>query len=283
MLEDYYDANADEELIAASVPASEHLVTSLGIATCGELQFYRTAIKTNYPTGIVSLVADTIDFFKVITEYATILKQEILGREPNAIGLAKVVFRPDSGNPVHIVCGDPEATPGSPEHKGAVQCLWEIFGGTTTAQGYKVLHERVGLIYGDSCNPFIINEICKGLMAKGFATTNCVFGIGSYTYNYMTRDALGMAIKGTWGQVDGIGYDLFKDPKTDKGSLKKSARGLLRVDKVGHDYVLTDQVTKEQEAGGELKEIFRDGKLVFKTSLKEMRARINSEIARVTA
>ena len=110
-----------------------------------------------------------------------------------------------------------------------------------------------------------------------------MFGIGSYTYNYMTRDALGMAIKGTWGQVDGIGYDLFKDPKTDKGSLKKSARGLLRVDKVGHDYVLTDQVTKEQEAGGELKEIFRDGKLVFKTSLKEMRARINSEIARVTA
>lgn len=280
ILEESYGANSETELIAASVPASEHMVSSLGIALRDELSFYRWAITERYPTGIVSLVADTLDFFRVVTEYARALKDDILARKVNAIGLAKVVFRPDSGNPVHIVCGDPAAPDDSPERKGAVECLWEVFGGTVTKQGYRVLHERCGLIYGDSCNPQIINEILKGLEAKGFATTNCVFGVGSFTYNYLTRDCLGFAIKGTWAQVGGRPYNLFKTPKTDSG-LKNSARGLLRVDKVGHDYVLREAVTPEEEKGGELIETFRDGKLLVDQSLGEIRGRIDAEIKRV--
>lgn len=278
VLEDYYNANAETELIATSVPASEHSVSSLGIAVGSELDFFRKAMTIDYPTGIVSLVADTIDFFRVVTEFATLLKDNILNRKVNAIGLAKVVFRPDSGNPAHILCGDPLAKPGSPEFKGAVECLWDIFGGTVTPQGFKQLHERVGLIYGDSCNPFIINEILVRLRDKGFSTMNVVFGIGSYTYNYLTRDCLQMAIKATWAQVDGKGYDLFKDPKTDSG-MKKSAKGLLRVDLVEGQYVLKDQCTVEEEKGGELREVFRDGKLLYETSLAEIRARINASLA----
>lgn len=358
LLEEYYKANAEKELIAASVPASEHMVTSLGIATIGELEFYRRAITEAYPTGIVSIVADTLDFFEVITTMARELKQDILNRKPNAIGLAKVVFRPDSGNPVRIIAGDEipviahegkygadtlekavaqmeeivvdevsietphgecgdsspvrifkyrdkhykiaveiewnrhdkqyyyidgssvksvEAITLTPEQKGAVECLWEIFGGTVTAKGYKVLHERVGLIYGDSITQEIAEQIFSRLKAKGFASTNVVLGIGSYTYNYLTRDCLGMAIKGTWAQVDGKGIDLYKDPKTDSG-VKKSARGLLRVDLVDGQYVLTDRVTPEQEKGGELKEVFRDGKLLRETSLEEIRARIDADV-----
>ncbi len=277
LLEDYYNADATKELIACSVPASEHSVSSLGTALTGELEFFRHAITKSYPTGIVSLVSDTYDFWKVITEFAVILKPEILARQPNALGLAKVVFRPDSGNPLHIICGDPAAPAGTPENKGAIECLWDIFGGTVTEKGYKLLHERCGLIYGDSCTPTLIREVLETLKAKGFASTNCVFGIGSYTYGYLSRDCLGMAIKATWAQVDQVGYDIYKDPKTDSG-LKKSARGLLRVDKVGNDYVLKDRCTREEEQGGELREVYRDGKLLFETSLAEIRARLNAAL-----
>lgn len=279
LLEQSYGADAEKELIACSVPASEHSVSSLGTALIGELAFFCKAITRDYPTGIVSLVSDTYDFFRVITEYAATLKDDILARQPNALGLAKVVFRPDSGDQVKIVCGDPSAPAGSPEHKGAVECLWDIFGGTESSCGYRMLHERVGLIYGDGCSPSVIQAILEGLKAKRFASSNCVFGVGSYTYGCRSRDDLGMAVKATWAQVGGVGYAIYKDPKTDSG-LKKSARGLLRVDKVGDDYVLTDNCTLEQERGGELREVFRDGELLHETTLQEMRARIDADIAK---
>ena len=50
-------------------------------------------------------MSDTWDFWQVITEYASALKAEILARAPNALGQAKVVFRPDSGDPVKILTG----------------------------------------------------------------------------------------------------------------------------------------------------------------------------------
>jgi nicotinamide phosphoribosyltransferase len=276
LLEDYYNANADKELIAASVPASEHSVSSLGTALTSELDFFRDAITKHYPTGIVSLVSDTYDYFKVITEYATILKDDILDRQPNELGLAKVVFRPDSGNPVNIICGDPNAPIGSNEYKGSVECLWEIFGGTVSEKGYKVLNQRVGLIYGDSITQQRAFDILTRLKEKGFASNNIVFGVGSYTLNLLTRDCLGMAIKATWAQVDGVGYDIYKDPITDDG-LKKSAKGRLRVDLIEGEYVLKDQCTAEEEEGGELKVVFENSKLIKNWTLQEIRENLATQ------
>lgn len=278
LLEEFYNADAENEPIAFSVPASEHAVTSLGTSVDSELDFFKKAITKDYPTGIVSLVSDTFDFFKVITEFTVILKEDILNRIPNKTGLAKVVFRPDSGDPIDIVCGDPNATPGSPEYKGAIECLWDVFGGTTSEKGYRILHERVGLIYGDSCNYAIISGILESLKKKGFASSNIVFGVGSYSMNLATRDSLGIAQKATWAQVDGKGYDLFKTPKTDGDGMKKSAKGLLRVDIVNGKYILKDCCTLEEELGGELKEVFRNGKLLIDHTLQEIRNRVSEKI-----
>jgi hypothetical protein len=159
------------------------------------------------------------------------------------------------------------------EVKGSVELLWETFGGTVTEQGYKVLDSHTGLIYGDSITPAVALDVFQRLEAKGFASTNIVFGVGSYTMQYVTRDSLGMAVKATYAEVGGKGYELFKDPITDSG-MKKSAKGLLRVEKEGDDYVLYDQQTLEQEQQGELKTVFRDGKLVAETSLSEIRQRL---------
>lgn len=309
--QEYYAAGQD--FIGTSVPASEHSVACLGTSVEGELESYRKWITQDYPTGIVSLVSDTYDYWRVLTEYLPALKDDILARPENELGLSKVVIRPDSGDPADIVCGlslcrnsyptiqdfynssdfidfrvvkidktyfevDREGittgrTFSETEVKGSVELLWETFGGTVTEQGYKVLDSHIGLIYGDSITLPVMLDIFQRLEAKGFASTNVVFGIGSYTMQYLTRDSLGMAIKATYAEVDGKGYELFKDPITDNG-MKKSAKGLLRVEKEGDDYVLYDQQTTEQEKQGELKTVFKDGQLVKTTTLSEIRQRL---------
>ncbi|ENX07178.1 nicotinate phosphoribosyltransferase [Acinetobacter courvalinii] len=267
--EEYYNATG---IVGVSVPATEHSVMCMGSEE-SEIETFRRLICELYPAGVVSIVSDTWDFWRVITEFSVALKAEILKRQPNALGLAKVVFRPDSGDPVKIICGDPEAERDSPAYKGAVQCLWEIFGGTETAQGYKVLNERVGLIYGDSITLERAQNILKGLQAKGFASNNLVFGIGSYTYNYLTRDSFGFAVKATWGQVNGVGRELFKDPVTDSG-VKKSAKGLLRVEQTENGFELFDQQNFEQENMGALQTVFENGQLLRECSLDQIRERL---------
>lgn len=310
-LENYYNANADTELIAGSVPATEHAVMCAGGAGEGdEQETIRRIIQDIYPGGIVSVVSDTWDFWKVITETAASLKDVILARAPNALGQAKVVFRPDSGDPVRILCGTAipvklplalnslkvgkvictedgrywtvgkdscvEIPSPTPEMKGAVECLWDTFGGTVTDEGFKTLHERVGLIYGDSITLERQYEILYRLMMKGFSAGNVVFGIGSYTYQLITRDTFGMAMKATYTIANGIGSELFKDPVTDTGGVKKSAKGLLRVEKVGQDFLLFDQQSFEQEAQGALEVVFQDGVLLRDMTLAEIRANVEA-------
>ena len=199
------------------------------------------------------------------------LKEQVLARE------GKVVIRPDSGDPVKIVVGDPDAPEGTPEHKGAIQCLWDIFGGTVTEKGYKLLDEHVGLIYGDSISLDRANSILVALEEKGFASGNVVFGVGSYTYQFVTRDTFGFAMKATSGVVDGQRRGIFKDPKTDSG-IKKSAKGLLRVERDGNSFKLFDQQSEQEEGQGALEVVFEDGKLIQKTTLSEVRNLLEAEV-----
>ena len=97
------------------------------------------------------------------------------------------------------------------------------------------------------------------------------------SYQYNTRDTFGFAMKATWGEVNGEGRALFKEPKTDNG-LKRSARGLLRVerDALG-ELQLYDGQTLEQEQQGELKTRFLDGKLYGYASLSQIRVRLAAQ------
>lgn len=274
-LEEYYtDLDDEPTFIGGSVPATEHSVMCMG-GEDTELETIKRLITEVYPSGIVSIVSDTWDFWHVITKTAYELHDDIINRKPDALGFAKVVFRPDSGDPVKIVCGDPDSD-FMPAYLGAVECLWDTFGGTISEKGYKILDSHVGLIYGDSITLDIASRILAGLEAKGFASCNIVFGIGSHTYQYVTRDTFGSAIKATFGIVDGEERILFKTPKTDSG-LKNSARGLLRVEKEGNDYVCYEEQTWEQVEEGLLETIFEDGLMTKFTSLSRIRKRLASE------
>ena len=231
-----------------------------------------------YPEGILSIVSDTWDLWKVITEILPTLKEEIINRK------GKIVIRPDSGNPVDIICGfdKPIALYGDPisakrfntseeEAKGVIELLWDIFGGTINEQGYKVLDPHIGAIYGDSITIERAEQICERLKAKGFASTNVVLGIGSYTYQMNSRDTFGFAMKATYVEINGVGQNIFKDPVTDDG-IKKSAVGLLKVIKDDNgDLHLLDSVTPNEINEGELIPIYVDGVFFNKTSLSEIR------------
>jgi len=268
-LEDYYHGEL-EDVIGIGVPATEHSVMCLGTKG-GEIGTFRRLINEIYPTGVVSIVSDTWDYWRVLTEYLPILKPDILARQPDANGLAKVVIRPDSGDPVKIVVGDPSAPEGSPERKGSVEVLWGIFGGSINDLGYKVLDPHIGLIYGDSITPDRAKDILVGLARKGFASSNIVFGIGSYTYQCNTRDSLGYALKATFGIVNGEEREIFKDPATDDGT-KKSAKGRVQVGATPDDeFYLMDQCSEADDAFGMLQPIFRDGELCGRETLGDIR------------
>jgi nicotinamide phosphoribosyltransferase len=340
--------------VGGSVNATEHSVMCAG-GKDDEIGTFKRLLET-YPKGILAIVSDTWSLWDVCTKHLVILKEDILSRD------GKLVIRPDSGNPVDILCGeniesfdnledakdvfnddlydnqvhgerhyeipetrlvrvgdkfyqlnadtdwnrydkqyyfiesiDIQATPieVEPKHKGVIELLWDVFGGTINEQGYKVLDPHIGAIYGDSITIDRADEICKRLEAKGFASTNVVLGIGSFTYQYNTRDTFGFAMKATYVELEVplygelsdqnlntkiIGREIFKDPVTDDGT-KKSATGLLCVT---HDnengYMLADKVTWDGEANGVLKTIYKEGSMFNQTTLTEIRDKLKIDL-----
>ena len=282
----------ETDFVAGSVPATEHSVMCAGSKE-DELGTFKRLLET-YPTGILSVVSDTWDLWNVITNILPQLKEQILTRE------GKLVIRPDSGDPVKIITGCTKEEwitddndhsifdMDEPECKGVIELLWDIFGGTTNRQGYKVLNQHIGAIYGDSITLERANEICRRLEAKGFASTNVVLGIGSFTYQYNTRDTFGFAMKATYVEkatewlesdppipISFEGFEIFKDPITDDG-VKKSAKGLLKVVQGEKGLELKDQISWEElrQENNLLKIVYENGKFTNKVSLTEIRNKL---------
>jgi nicotinamide phosphoribosyltransferase len=272
-LEKYYGADVTKELVGGSVPATEHAVMC-SYGQDDEFETFRHLICDVYPTGIISIVSDTWDLWKVLTDYMPRLKEEITARN------GKVVIRPDSGDPVDILCGFVNAwrSPSDtkpPSEKGVIELLWDTFGGEVNEKGYKVLDSHVGAIYGDSINLERADKINLRLEAKKFAS-QVVFGIGSFSYQYNTRDTFGTAMKATYVVVNGEARNIHKNPITDDGT-KKSATGLLKVVKgINGDLQLQDGVSIEEEKEGELQTVFLNGHMKRVQTLSEIRSVLES-------
>jgi nicotinamide phosphoribosyltransferase len=259
----------EDFVVGVSVAATEHSVMCAG-GEDDEFGTYSRLLDV-YLTGILSIVSDTWDYWNVLTDIIPRLKDRILARD------GKVVIRPDSGDPVKIVVGDPDAPVGSPEYKGTVELLWETFGGTITETGHKLLDSHIGVIYGDSINDERAEAILAGLAAKGFASANIVFGVGSFTYQYVTRDTHNMAMKATWCEINGEPRAIFKKPKTDNGT-KHSAKGRLAAlrDENG-ELVLVNEATPEQEAESAYRLLWKDGTWFAWESWDQIVARAHAE------
>jgi nicotinamide phosphoribosyltransferase len=260
----YYGANVEKELVGTSIPATEH---SIQCAYGNDMEYLDNMMSKVHPEGMVSIVSDGYDFWDVMGRVLPALKTKIMSRN------GKVVIRPDSGDPVKIICGDLDGKT-ELERKGAIEVLWDIFGGTTNSKNFKQLYSHIGLIYGDAITLRRADEIVNRLAEKGFASTNVVFGIGSYTYQYNTRDTFGFAMKSTLCVINGEEKQIFKDPKTDNG-IKKSLKGRVAVVKSGGTLKAVDQFKLNEDVPGDLLEVvYNGGYLTKETTFGEIRKRV---------
>jgi len=270
--------------VLASIPATEHSVMCAGTPDGGDETAQFEHLLDLYPSGMFSVVSDTYDLWAVLTGVLPSLRDRILGRD------GRVVIRPDSGDPVDILAGTTqgflpahERARLSPSERGVIELLWDTFGGTINDAGFRVLDPHVGAIYGDSITMDRARQIIARLEAKGYASTNVVFGVGSYTYQYQTRDTFGSAIKATWVERNGAGIPIRKDPITDNGG-KRSAFGRLAVlaDERG-ELVLHQDVDAETEARSLLQPVWEDGDFIQRQTFAEVREVLAAETKRVQA
>lgn len=172
------------------------------------------------------------------------------------------------------------------EYKGLVEALWDIFGGTVNEKGYKVLNPKIKALYGDSITPQRCEEIYRRLESKGFASNNVSLGAGSFSMQCLetksgslapyTRDTFGIAVKATYGVVNGKEVKIFKDLKTDEDNFKKSQKGLCSVIKTDNGLTCIDNLLEDEyvKLGTELVTVFRDGEIVTEYTLKDIRERL---------
>ena len=318
----YYNADWETELVGASVVATEHSVMCAG-SKDGEFQTFERLLE-KFPTNIFSVVSDTWDYWQVITDYLPRLKDKIMARNgrlvirPDSGDPVRIIagYRIALKESDGLCCHDNEDfvllkrdTEGNetyflyqwnketekhdnvgeiPRHVayGTFHMLWEIFGGTTNELGYKVLDPHIGLIYGDSITIARQEKILELLTEFGFTADNLVLGIGSFTYEYVTRDTYGMAMKATnivtRGAHGYISEPIFKDPKTQAGKSfsKTSAKGYLRVVKTFNGLLLQDQLANLEATyeNSVMEVVYKDGKIVNETNLSTIRKRIMEQI-----
>ena len=312
-IEKYYQTKNINGSVATSIPATEHSVAETNIIELeeqfknsedprleAERAYLGRLLNDVYPSGFFSYVSDTYNLWDVCTKVLPSHKDKIMSRD------GRVVVRPDSGDPVDILCGyntktffddyggidkpvrlrDESDTPYYNEiNKGVIELLWETFGGTVNSKGYKVLDSHIGCLYGDAITLERAKEICERLEKKGFASSNVVLGIGSYTYNMNTRDTFGFALKTTYGVVNGKELLLYKDPITDDGT-KKSQKGRVIVlrDENG-DLTYIDNLYKSEwekrvnNGEDELRTVFKDGKVMNTQSFDMVRATLKHELS----
>ena len=290
---DRYYPNEDRSgFVLGSVPATEHSVQTAynqpawdqdGHRVAVDEASYVHAILDAYPTGIVSIVADGLDYWSFLDlfspEAGNGLYKRVIERE------GKVVLRPDSGDPVKIINGDPEAPEGSSAYLGTLRVLANHFGASVNEKGFLDLDPHIGVIYGDGMTYQSITAICEGAISNGFSVGSLVFGVGSLSYvggeitdgtitAMVTRDLFNYAMKATAAIIQGRPVALQKAPMTDSGT-KMSARGRLAVLPDGNGRpTLVQNATEDEQARSLLTPVWSNGEFVRVDTFNTVKQRV---------
>ena len=266
-LEQMYLCDCEKEPVAFGAVSTEHSVMCSNYAVDGDEEtLLKRLLREVYPDTSFSAVLDSYDYWNVIDVILPRIKEDILAHN------GCMLMRGDSGDCVEVVTK-------------TVFKLWDQFGGTINAKGYKVLDPHVKAIYGDSITIQRCRQIYEILIKNGFACSNVSLGVGSFSMQCVeedgelkpfTRDTFSSCIKATYCEVDGKPIPIFKNPKD--GGFKKSQKGLCYVyrDENGklafRDGYTKDDLPKE---GNLLETVFKDGKMIKEQSLAQIRQRLN--------
>lgn len=233
---------------------SEHSVMS-ALGRDGEKDIL-SSLLDKYPTGILSVVADTYDIYNFVTEFVcNVFKDRILAR--NGV----FVVRPDSTTPFHPT--KPLIT------LWIVEELYKKFGGYINNKGYKVINDKVRVLYGDGLNKDAMVEIFAMLERFGYSASNiATFGCGSgIVQKGIDRDVCRFAFKSSAQKRNGKWYDVYKEPLD---ASKASKRGRFKV--VFDEFVGgLKTVAYNDPREDKLVEVFRCGEIKKEYTLKEVR------------
>ena len=248
--ENYYN---DSELYGFSVQATEHSVmTSLGPE--GEFAQILNVIENAKP-GILSMVIDSYNYRNFLMEAGkngsdlndAILK--FLKTEGN-----KVVFRPDSGEPVSTTID-------------CLNILEEGFGSYKTSEGYKVFDSNIGLLWGDGLNYQKIRDILFAMKSNGWAAENIIFGMGGGLHTAVNRDTQRNAFKCSAQLRDGEWHDIFKNPLD---SSKKSKTGRFKLIQENNSF---KTIPIDGEGEDILQTVFKNGELLIDDKFSNIKNR----------
>ena len=242
---DYYDC----EMAGFSIPAAEHS-TQTSWGADHEVDAMRNMLH-QFPTGLVAVVSDSYDIFNACRNlWGDQLKADVLARD------GVLVVRPDSGDPPEIVCQ-------------VLKTLSETFGTETNSKGFKVLHPKVRVIQGDGIDRAMLSRILEATTVAGWSTDNIAFGSGGGLLQKLNRDTSKYAFKCSDITVNGQHRDVFKQPVTDSGKRSKAGRVTL-VQRDGQFLTIREEEQQPSD-DNQLVEVFRDGELLKKYSLNEIR------------
>lgn len=241
------------EMAGFSIPAAEHsTMTSWGYDR--EEAAYRNMLDAFDGEGrLVAVVSDSYDLDAAVRDiWAGSLRDKVLNRK------GTVVIRPDSGDPIET----PVRT---------VKALWEAFGGTVNAKGYRVLDPHVRVIQGDGMTIDSIAVLIDRIVEEGFAIDNIAFGMGAGMLQKVNRDTLRFAMKANaMRDAGGLWHDVFKNPATDPGKASKAGRQAV----VLQNGVLVP-ARRDDLAGREdlLVPVWRNGEMLVRHTFEEVKAR----------
>ena len=243
----YYGFNG---MAAYSVAATEHsIMTARGEE--GEWEVFEHVLKAT-PKGILSVVIDSYDFERFIETCGTKYRDQILARD------GVVVFRPDSGDPVTTTIR-------------CLNLLEKHFGSYQNGKKYKVLNDKVRLLWGDGIDYDGIRSILFAMRNHGYST-ECMacFGMGGGLLQKVNRDTQRMAFKSSAQFYDGAWHDVWKKPKD---MSKASKRGRLALIKEDGKF----RTIREEELGDRrnyLITVFEDGRITKEYTFDQVRANL---------
>lgn len=204
-LKDYYGYKGRIQ----SVWATEHSVaTSFGLKFENEMEYLRHQLTHADPDQIISVVIDSNDSDSFIKE--VVGSQEMVERIKARKG--RVVFRPDSGDPLRNVVKYSDM-------------LGSLLGFDINSKGYKVIKHNVGLLQGDGMDEITIPALYNDYIKTDWAADNFITGSGGGLLQVdANRDTQRFAIKASYGEMNGIPFDIKKTPKTDLTKASKSGK-----------------------------------------------------------
>jgi nicotinamide phosphoribosyltransferase len=253
----YYNA---QKVYGLSIPATEHSICTL-LGREGELEIFKHVLRS-FPTGTIACVSDSYNIFKACAAYwGTELRDEILNRD------GTLVIRPDSGDPIMTLLK-------------IFEILFETFGFTINAKGYKVLPPQVRVIQGDGVNYAEIINIYNALKANGISAENLVLGMGGALLQKVDRDTQKFALKCSSAVINGREVAVEKSPtEMDANgnittSFKKSKAGRLKLVKINGIFKTVNQ-QEHLDLADELHTVFENGELVNTITFEQVKANAN--------